>query len=717
MRGFLQILSSTPPQVTLTSPTQGQNLSDIVTFSATAHDASGIEKVEFLVDNQVVATVKSAPYSVTWDSGLVTNGTHVIKAKAYDNAKNSATTDGASVTTNNAARPPVAHAGSDITVVKGTNVTFDGTQSYAPSGTIVSWIWDNGLTGATPSKVYQTEGTYVVRLTVTDSNGLSAFDTVTVKVVDAIAWRDFREENVYFMMTDRFCDGDKTNNNIWGDEYMPGGEADMYKYDESKTGILTYYHGGDFKGVIQNIDYLKDMGFTAIWITPAVKQIEGRYFYDGSEGGDAYQASAFHGYWAYDFDKIDPHLHSSGKNSDGWKDFKDFADALHANGMKLMLDVVANHGHPGSPSAPSKWIQYKDAVIMDGQTFSYSNDPYKDPLDKAKGFFNYIGGYDIPGLIDFNERGPDGFDARVHLKNVYKRFIDAGVDAFRIDTVAYMTNEWWGEFADAMYNHAKSKGNDYFYMVGEAWCGRYDAIKRHSMDTTNSFHMLDMQLSTMDYPGQMSATFRDGGDYNLFNTITAGDAGMGLTKEGETWTGMFVDNHDVFRANGVFNEQQYKNALNYIYFFRGIPIVYYGTEAMYSWPGAHASTNKDDIVARWMLGQQGIDYVKNNKPPMYKHLKMLNEVRSASPCIQKGVQDNIEVSGDKAVFKRTYNGKTAFVGLSKGSGYTQSLTGVANGSYKLVSGANGSATTSSINVSNGSYSLVVPANGFAFIEP
>ena len=65
---------------------------------------------------------------------------------------------------------------------------------------------------------------------------------------------------------------------------------------------------------------------------------------------------------------------------------------------------------------------------------------------------------------------------------------------------------------------------------------------------------------------------------------------------------MFVDNHDCFRNNGIYSETQYKNALNYIYLFRGVPIVFYGTEAMYSWSGAHASTNKDVVVSRWMLG-------------------------------------------------------------------------------------------------------------------
>ncbi|NLK61954.1 MAG: starch-binding protein [Fusobacteria bacterium] len=526
-------------------------------------------------------------------------------------------------------------------------------------------------------------------------------------------FRDFREENIYFMMTDRFCDGDKSNNNIWGDEYLPGGESQMYEYSESKTGVLSYYHGGDFAGIIKHLDYLKEMGFTAIWITPVVKQPEGRYYYNET---DSYEASAFHGYWGFDFDQIDPHLHSSGKNSDGWDDFKALANELHSRDMKLMLDIVVNHGTPGTPSAPTKWLKDKGTVIMDGQTFSFENDPYKDIADKSKGFFNYLGGYQCVDLIDFNERGPDGYDAREHLKNVYKRFIDAGVDAFRIDTVAYMTNEWWGEFADDMYNHAKSIGNDYFYMVGESWTGRGTAIERHSMDKTNSFHMLDMQLSCMDYPGEMHKVFSGGGDYSLFNTVTSRDEIEGLTAEQATWTGMFVDNHDVFRANGIFNEQQYKNALTYIYLFRGIPIVYYGTEAMYAWEGAYATTNKDDVVARWMFGDRGINYVKENKPPMYKHIKMLNSVRLESEAIQKGIQNNITLGGDKAIFTRSHNGKIAYVAISKGAGYSHTFTDMSSGTYKVITPNSDGTFSKTTETISGSYSVNVPDNGFVIVE-
>lgn len=600
--------------------------------------------------------------------------------------------------------------------VVGNELTFSAVSS---TGDISSYLW-TFADGSTSSeievkKTYFVAGNYPLTLTVSDSKGKtnSASRTVNVVKPGEFVHRDFREENVYFLMTDRFSDGDKTNNNIWGDEYLPNGEADLYKFDESKTGVLSYYHGGDFKGIINNLDYIADMGFTAIWITPSVKQPEGRFY----NGGD-YEASAFHGYWGYDFDQIDPHLHSSGKNSDGWDDYKAFIDACHARGIRVMQDIVINHGNHTSAASPTKWVNYSVQTIMDGKEWAWKTlDPYYESDTSKNGFYSYYGFGQCSDLIDFGHLGEDGKDSRQHLINVYKKFIDAGVDAFRIDTIAYIPSEFAGEFADAMYNYAKSKGNDYFYMIGEAWCGRHDAVDRHAHDTTDSLHMLDMHLSCLDYPGQMQGVFKDGGDFSQYYNATSDDKQFAcMTPEEYTKTAMFVDNHDCYRNEAIYSEAQYKNALNYIYIFRGVPIVFYGTEAMYSWSGTHPCTNKDDVVSRWMLGDEGINYVKTNKPPMYKHLKVLNEIRSSSPCIQKGEQEDLVLKGNQATFTRTYNGKTSYVGLNTGSSAYSYDFSVKSGVYTLVSCKSDGTYERSTITASGTYSLSVPANGFAFIE-
>lgn len=712
------------PVVEITVPGSGETLTGTVSLQVNAADNVGVDMVKFYFNDTQIGVSEVAPFTLVWNSAYAPSMTADIKAVAYDKAGLTAE-DTVSVTTSNANVLPVSDPGNDRIGYNGYPVVMSGSDSYDPNGTIVSYSWNfgdgNNGSGETVDHIYASNGTYTVRLIVTDNDGATDEGTFSITVKDKpdFEHRDFRNETVYFMMTDRFADGNTSNNNIWGDEYLPNGESQKYDYDESKTGILSYYHGGDFAGIIDNLDYIKEMGFTAIWITPVVKQSEGRYYY--LDGDEPYQGSAFHGYWGYDFDQIDPHLHDSGKDNDGWSDFGNLVDAIHAKDMRLMLDIVINHGQNAVATAPTKWADYSDTLIVDGQTWKIGegNDPYysevisTDPWTQ-NGFFSYTDSYSLLGLIDFNHFGEDGQDSRYHLINVYKKFIDYGVDAFRIDTAAYVPSAYMGEFADAMYNHAVTLGNEHFYMVTEGWCGRYDAIDRAKHDTTGSLHMIDMQASALDFPGQMQTVFKSGGDYSNFSNVINSDETMGLTEASKV--GMFVDNHDCYRNNGVYSETEYKNALNYIYLFRGVPMVYYGTEAMYSWSGAHASTNKEDIVARWMLGSVGIDYVKNNQPGMYKHLKMLNYVYTNSKGLKFGEQEDLVMSGDQAVFIREGSGTLAYVAVSKGASFEYTFDNVTSGSYKVFIGSEGQSLQETTESISGSHAVTVPANGFVVID-
>jgi glycosidase len=580
------------------------------------------------------------------------------------------------------------------------------------------------------SDVTSTGPDLTVKVLAIDNVGNSVVQTYNYTIGDIVGGSgDFREENVYFIMTDRFADGDTTNNSIWGDEYLPNGEADKYNTNSSKTGPLSYYHGGDFQGIIDNLDYIQGMGFTAIWITPVVKQPEGRHIYDPNDpitggGGDSYAASAFHGYWGYDFDQIDPHLHSSGKNNDGWEDFDALVAALHGRGMKLMLDIVVNHGHPTAVSQASKNFDQRNTVIMDGQTWTMqTNDPYYDEnqTPPTDGFFSYANGTWLIDLIDFNEYGATGKNATQHLINTYKRFIDHGVDAFRIDTVSYMSAGFWEEFTLAMDAHARSKGNDNFYMVGEAWTGdRTAAVNLVYNGEGKKFHMLDLHGSSMDFPGWMSRAFKGESGFDDPNGYAriAGEGGDASGIYDPTYLGVFVDNHDVTRANGILTEAQYRNNLNFIYLFRGVPIVFYGTEVLYSsWPHYITTTEKEDVVARWMLGESGISYAKSQQPNMYKHLKLLNSLRTSSTALQKGQQTDILMEGDAAVFKRSIGAEIAYVAMSKGAGYSHTFTGMESGQYRLITPDTNSGTYNSQTITVGnSQSVTVDGNSFVVLD-
>ena len=140
---------------------------------------------------------------------------------------------------------------------------------------------------------------------------------------------------------------------------------------------------------------------------------------------------------------------------------------------------------------------------------------------------------------------------------------------------------------------------------------------------------------------------------------------------------------------------------------------------MYSdWPHYITTTEKDDVVARWMLGKEGIQYVKDKQPTLAKHLKMLNALRRSSAALQKGQQTDLLMAGDKAIFKRDLGGMVAYVAYSKGAGFSYDFNGIADGNYRLLTPntANAIYTEEAVTVSGGSFSVTVADNSFVVLE-
>lgn len=143
---------------------------------------------------------------------------------------------------------------------------------------------------------------------------------------------------IYFIVTDRFHDGDRGNNHITGSPVVKG---DPFRY-----------HGGDFIGIKEKIAYLKHLGITALWITPV-------YLGIGTMQSGRRKSDGYHGYWVMDFERIDPHLITPGSTDSGRQALKTLVDELHENGIKLILDVVVNHTGYHTPT----YRQYKHRKI------------------------------------------------------------------------------------------------------------------------------------------------------------------------------------------------------------------------------------------------------------------------------------------------------------------------------------------------------------------
>lgn len=454
---------------------------------------------------------------------------------------------------------------------------------------------------------------------------------------------DFAKESIYFVITDRFVDGDKSNN-----YEQQGGENPTWlgeiKSKDGKEKAYVGYMGGDFKGLYENVDYIKDMGFSSVWITPIVdnpnkafsggKKVEFSRE-DLNDGGK----SGYHGYWGTNFYKEDEHLISKGYS------FKEFANKMHSKNMKVVLDIVCNHSSPAytMPERNSTYGQVFDKdgnLVADHQNLHPSQLNHNNPLHQ---FYNKKPG--LAQLGDFNENNPKVLD---YVTNAYLQWIDQGADAFRLDTYAWLPHSFWKKFADRIRaKHPK------FFMVGEVFSYDDKLLAKYQLPENGDITIFDFYLqnalievfqtySTLGYNDLLYALHLDDGTYtNPYELVT------------------FYDNHDMSRLDG--REENYIDIHNWLFTARGIPCIYYGSEIGFM---PFASEHNG---SRNYYGVENIKKAPDNK--IYQNLKKAIHIRNSSIALQKGVQINLDFQKDTAAFLRIYQkdniNQTALVLLNK----------------------------------------------------
>lgn len=459
----------------------------------------------------------------------------------------------------------------------------------------------------------------------------------------------FAREAVYFVMTDRFVNGDP------GNDQRDQGTFDIPLPPCNGVAGNIGYLGGDFKGIADNLDYIREMGFTAVWITPIVDNPD-EPFTGGTApscGGSLADKgkTGYHGYWGVNFYKLDEHLPSPGL------DFRGLADAVHGKGMKLVLDIVGNHGSPawGMERDQPKFGKLFDkdgTLLADHQILPPPQlDPAHNPLHR---FYNTVGPVDgdsyadgnLAQLSDLNQDNPAVLD---YLAGAYAQWIEQGADAFRIDTIAWMPDAFWQRFTSRI--RAKHPG---FFMFGEAF--DYDASKiaRHTLPGHGETSVLDfpMKQAIDDVFGHKQVGFErlapalhlSGGPYaNPYELAT------------------FYDNHDMPRMDA--SDEGFIDAHNWLFTARGIPVVYYGSEMGFMRGRAEHAGNRN------YFGTEGIEAAKAS--PIRAALARIAKVRAASPALQRGLQLNLELAVERAAFYRVYqhagSAQIALVLLNKGA--------------------------------------------------
>lgn len=496
---------------------------------------------------------------------------------------------------------------------------------------------------------------------------------------DTVRTRAPQDEIIYFVLPDRFANGDAANDRggLKGDRLRTG-------FDPEHKG---FFHGGDLAGLTAKLDYIQGLGVTAIWFAPIFQN-------KPVQGEPGQESAGYHGYWVTDFTKVDSHL---GTNDA----FKAFVDAAHARGIKVYMDIITNHtadviffkecvGQPvcayRSKADYPYWTKggIKGARINGGfegdtvatkENFARLTDPayaytpqvpaadkdikvpawLNDPIHYHNrgntSFYGEDSRYgDFVGLDDLMTESPRVVEGFIEI---YGSWIDRfGIDGFRIDTARHVNPEFWASFAPAMLERAKAKGIPNFHIFGEVANDAMDPgfLAQHTRR--------DKLPAVLDFAFQAAVremlTGKAGTD--LFASLIAGDV---LYEGGEAMAltlPTFLGNHDMGRLGHMLDTaypqaseaerlDRLKLAHVLLMTARGVPTIYYGDEQGFTGDGNDQDAREDMFASRVasyndnrLVGSAATTAAENFDPahPLYRLIAELSALRREHPRLREG---------------------------------------------------------------------------------
>ncbi|GAA1364304.1 pullulanase-type alpha-1,6-glucosidase [Streptomyces beijiangensis] len=498
------------------------------------------------------------------------------------------------------------------------------------------------------------------------------------------ARNDLTRDQFYFVMPDRFANGDSSNDKggLTGSRLQTG-------YDPTDKG---FYQGGDLKGLTQKLDYIKGLGTTAIWMAPIFKNkpVQGT-------GADA--SAGYHGYWITDFTQVDPHF---GTNAD----LEKLIDSAHHKGMKVFFDVITNHtadvvdyeeksydylSKGAFPYLTKDGVPFDDSDYSDGtkkfpavdvDSFPYSptvpaaeknvktpswlNDP---TMYHNRGNSTYAGESadqgDFGGLDDLWTERPEVVQG---MEKIYEKWVeDFGIDGFRIDTVKHVDMDFWTQWATALDAYAAKRGRSDFFMFGEV----YSADPK----ITSPYVTQGRLDSTLDFPFQDAARqyASQGAPASQLANVFAQDYRYTTDKANAYEQVTFTGNHDMGRigyflkadnpkASDAELVQRDKLVNQVMFLSRGNPVVYYGDEQGFTGSGG------DKDARQPMFASKTADYLDDDElgtdrtaasdaydssAVLYKEIAALSKLRKANPALTDGVQTERYAKDSVYAFSRT----------------------------------------------------------------
>ncbi|MFJ8627148.1 pullulanase-type alpha-1,6-glucosidase [Kitasatospora sp. NPDC093550] len=485
---------------------------------------------------------------------------------------------------------------------------------------------------------------------------------------------DLSREQFYFVLPDRFANGDTGNDT--GARLPDGSTGGRLEngFDPADKG---FYHGGDLAGLIQKLDYIQDLGTTAIWMAPIFKN-------KPVQGSGADASAGYHGYWITDFTQVDPHF---GTN----EQLKELIAKAHARGIKVFFDVITNHtadvidaaeqqhgyrsagAYPtldadGNPvdetavaDAGAPWPRitkdsfpytpvFRDPGDANAKTPSWLNDP---SLYHNRGDSTFVGESategDFSGLDDLDTQNPrvvKGFE------KVYQQWVkDAGVDGFRIDTVKHVNMAFWQQWAPALKDFAAKQGNKKFFMFGEVYSGD-PAI-------TSPYVTQGKLQATLDFPFQGAARsyVSQGGSAKALADVYGQDYRYTGADTDAYELPTFLGNHDMGRFGSflladnpgadeatLLKKDRLGNELQFL--TRGQPVVYYGDEQGFTGAGGDKDARQDLFASRTpsynadrvLGGASGPADRYGRNGELYQGIAGLAKLRRDHPALADGAQ-------------------------------------------------------------------------------
>ncbi len=440
---------------------------------------------------------------------------------------------------------------------------------------------------------------------------------------------EFRQETLYFIVVDRFFDGDPHNSE--------GANPELY--DPSQTDWGKYW-GGDLQGIIEKLDYLKGLGVTALWLTPLFEQVE-QLAYE--------KYAAIHGYWTRDFKRINTRFIGKDENPSLFQaketTFDRLVAALHQRGMKLILDIVCNHSSPDVGGV-------KGQLFDDGKLIADFNNDVNHWYHHYGEVTNWedawqVQNCELAGLATFNE---NNVAYRDYIKSAIKLWLDRGVDALRVDTVKHMPLWFWQEFNTDIQTFKPD-----VFIFGEWIYSSPDDVLSVNFANHSGMTILDFGLAMAIRQGLAAG---DEGGFHVVQELLDKDARY----NGATELITFIDNHDMHRFQSLNADPDLlRIAVDLLMTTRGIPCLFYGTEQY-----LHDDTNADENIYgnndpynRPMMQQWNTDTA------VYKDVRLLAGLRRLNPAISLGGQWQKYLTPDVYCYVRRYRDSRCFVALNK----------------------------------------------------